>query len=83
MVNICSVCGFDGLTDPPYSKFSNPSFEICKCCGFQFGFDDMSEGKSYEEFRNSWIENNFEWFNEDKKPKNWDHKEQLKNLQLI
>ncbi|MEG0362168.1 MAG: hypothetical protein RR602_11090 [Longicatena sp.] len=83
MRNICPVCGFDKLTEPPYNKFSNPSFEICGCCGFQFGYDDMSEGKSYEEYRNSWIENNYEWFSEDRKPQNWDYKEQLKNLELL
>ncbi|WEA37527.1 hypothetical protein [Lysinibacillus fusiformis] len=83
MSNICPVCGFEELEKQPYNEFSNPSFEICGCCGFQFGFDDMSETISYEVFRNNWIENNCEWFNEDKKPQNGDYRDQLKNIQSI
>ena len=36
----CPVCGFKGLSEPPYDDLGNSSFEICICCGFQFGVDD-------------------------------------------
>ncbi|MED4649062.1 hypothetical protein P9293_17030 [Bacillus inaquosorum] len=36
----CPVCRFKGLTEPAYDKEGTHSYEICPCCGFQFGFDD-------------------------------------------
>lgn len=52
MKYICPVCGFKGLTEPAYDDQGNHSYEICSCCGFQFGFDDyemMREDGSYLE----------------------------------
>ena len=41
---MCPVCGFVGLAVSPYNEAGGGSFEICPCCGFEFGFDDDSEG---------------------------------------
>ncbi|MBP3950319.1 hypothetical protein [Bacillus suaedae] len=80
MKNVCPVCGFDQLAEAPYDKDNNPSYEICDCCGFEFGYDDDSEGKTFEEYRKEWISNGCQWFNEDKKPQEWDVERQLSNL---
>lgn len=77
---ICPVCGFDGLTEPPYSPHKEPSHEICPCCGFEFGFDDSQGDSSYEVFRLKWINSGAEWFQPERKPTNWDLKTQLKNI---
>ncbi|QCT75483.1 hypothetical protein [Macrococcoides canis] len=36
----CLVCGFSFLEEQPYDKDYVGSFEICGCCGFQYGYDD-------------------------------------------
>ena len=41
--NICPVCNYDGLFDPPYDENGYGSYEICPCCGFQFGLDDYPD----------------------------------------
>jgi len=75
--HVCPVCGFNELKEPVFGVNQEPSFEICPCCGFEFGFDDRD---SYDDFRRSWIEAGAEWFVLELKPKNWDYNKQLKNL---
>jgi hypothetical protein len=36
----CPECGFDELAEPTYDEFGCPSFEICRGCGVEFGYDD-------------------------------------------
>lgn len=80
--NICPVCGFPHLEEGPYDEFGYSTYEICPCCGFEFGFDDYSEGVSYEAYRKKWIEQGFTWFsnNEENKPSPWN--ETAMRLQL-
>lgn len=57
---LCPVCGYKGLEDPPYDKLGNSSFEICSCCGFQFGVDDdhvCSKEAMYKQYREKWLKN--------------------------
>jgi len=82
MTYICFVfvCGFDQLTEPPYDEHGYSSFEICSCCGFEFGFDDGSQGISFDEYRKSWLDKGAVWFYPKCKPLNWDLKKQLLNI---
>lgn len=64
--NICPVCGYDKLTEAPYDEDGMPSYEICDCCGFEFGFDDLSEGETYSSYREKWICNGAVWFSKKK-----------------
>jgi hypothetical protein len=75
--HICPVCGFDGLKESPYGKGGEPSYEVCPCCGFEFGFN---RDENYRLFRQKWIENGANWFIADKKPKRWDLRRQLENI---
>lgn len=76
----CPVCGYPELTEPPRSE-GYPSHEICPCCGFEFGFDDDSQGISYEQYRTKWIREGFPWFYErEGPPADWDPREQLRLL---
>jgi len=70
-LKICPVCGYDKLPDVPYDLFGFPTYVICPCCGYEFGFDDESNGISFEEYRKKWIVNGFHFFNKKKQPKNW------------
>ncbi len=80
MKHICPVCGFDGLLEPAYNEHGNGSHEICSACGFEYGFDDHSEGVTHSEYRKQWIGAGAQWFNPDEKPEDWDLETQLSNL---
>lgn len=77
---ICCVCGCDKLEYPQYYDNGSPTFEICECCGFESGFDDLSEGLTITEYRNKWISDGAQWLNSNLKPENWNIHDQLKNL---
>ena len=76
----CPVCGYAYLDEPPYDSQGNPSYVICDCCGFEFGFEDKSEGKSIGEYRKEWMDRGAKWFKPAKKPDDWDLDKQLKNI---
>lgn len=78
--NMCPVCGFPGLLEPAYNADGAPSYEICPCCGFEFGFDDLSEGVSHADYREKWIAEGAQWFDPEQKPADWDLQAQLANL---
>lgn len=79
---VCPVCGYDRLSETPYDEDGNHSYEICPCCGFEFGFDDDSKDSSFEVYRKEWIKKETIWFNEKIKPDNWDIKQQLRNIDI-
>lgn len=66
MKNICPICGLDGLDFKPYDEKGFGTFEICPCCGFEFGCDDFPDKEaSWLEWRKDWICE--EYFNDFKK----------------
>lgn len=78
--NICLVCGYDELFEPPYDEEGIASDEICPSCGFHFGYDDDFEKSIYNEWRNKWLNSGCKWFsNGRKQPINWNPHEQIKN----
>ena len=80
MSHLCPVCGYDGLTEPPYDREGNPSYEICSCCGFEFGYDDQSQGDTFSVYRKKWLAEGAKWFSPEKKPENWSLKAQLRRI---
>ena len=69
----CPICGYDGLEDDPYQD----TFEICPCCGYEFG-----AGENFDKHRHDWLKNGAKWWAKDeRKPKNWDLIKQLNNIQ--
>lgn len=65
MTYVCPVCGYDKLDEPSYYSNNDASYELCSCCGFQFGVDDdveINEGQfltrieAHTLYRNNWIE---------------------------
>lgn len=79
MLNICPVCRYDGLREPPYNEEGQGSYEICVCCGFQFGNDDYPEKEpAYRMWRTKWVENGCKWFSKKTQPpKHWCADKQL------
>jgi len=60
---------------PPYGvRFGRPSYEVCSCCGFEFGNDDeQGTGApiSFEDYREEWIADGCQWFDESARPDGW------------
>jgi len=78
----CPVCAFPKLKEPPHSKSGGGSYEICPCCGFQFGVDDDDKGITFLQARSKWIESGMKWQSKSKKPPaKWDAQKQLATLE--
>lgn len=76
---ICPVCGYDQLDEAPYDNMGCASFDICPCCGTQYGYHDANT--SYLVLRKKWIANGMQWWSDSaEKPKHWDPVKQLKNI---
>ena len=77
---LCPICGFDKLQEEPFSKKNEPSYEICPCCGFEFGFNGENNVASFHKYRKQWIADGASWFMKESEPKNWNYKKQLENV---
>ncbi len=83
---ICPVCGFPELTEPAYDKYGCSSFNICPCCGVEFGYQDATSSKAdlpkrHAALRTTWIAGGMVWHSaSDRPPKDWNPKEQLRNV---
>ena len=76
----CDVCGYSRLSQPPWGDDGKtPTYDICPCCGVEFGYEDCTQ-KSKDSFREKWLNNGAKWFDESKKPQNWDLEEQFRNI---
>ena len=74
--NNCRVCGYL-LDSPPWGDDgSSPTFEICPCCGVEFGYEDCT-AQAAKNYRQGWIEEGAEWFEAKLKPDDWNLHRQL------
>ncbi|MGM5631613.1 hypothetical protein O2K51_11990 [Apibacter raozihei] len=75
----CKVCGLY-IEDFPWGENGDsPTYEICPCCGVEFGNEDYTV-ESINEYRDKWMNEGFEWFNSKEKPKSWNKEEQFGNI---
>lgn len=56
----------------------SPTWEICPCCGTEFGYEDCSI--SVRRNRSAWIAKGLKWCNEREKPYFWNFNEQISNV---
>jgi hypothetical protein len=78
-LNLCNVCGADFTPFFPWGKDGlSPSYDICSCCGIEFGYEDSS-ALGILRAREIWIKSGMPWQESSTKPKNWSALEQLKN----
>jgi hypothetical protein len=76
---ICRVCGLH-QDEAPWGEDGNlPLFNICNCCGTEFGYHDATL-KAIKNSRDRWIEQDAKWFNPKAKPEAWTLEEQLRNV---
>jgi hypothetical protein len=74
----CPVCGFPGLDEAPCDDHGCASFEICPCCGIEFGYDDATT--SHSELRARWIAGGKCWRSDREPPTGWDADTQLAQI---
>lgn len=78
----CPVCGFPDLDQPPWEPDTGvPSFDICPCCGCEFGYNDATV-KAKERYRKEWIAGGAHWFEPELKPPDWDLSKQLRRIRV-
>ena len=71
----CPICGFGPFTEPYQSiQELRSSFEICDCCGCEYGNDDT------ESYFEKWKSDGGIWFDKKQKPKNWVLENQIGNI---
>jgi hypothetical protein len=75
----CRVCGLR-QADPPWGEDGRtPTYEICSCCGVEFGYED-SRPESVRRYRTEWIRKGAEWFTPQDRPAVWDMEQQFNNI---
>ncbi|MGO4128407.1 hypothetical protein AB4Z01_28705 [Inquilinus sp. YAF38] len=74
----CPVCGFPGLDEAPRDEHGCASFEICPCCGIEFGYEDAMT--SHSELRARWIAGGKRWWSYKGPPPDWDADTQLTRI---
>jgi len=75
----CRVCGYYSEDFPWGEDGKNPSYQICPCCGVQFGKEDCTL-ESIKAYRATWKNNGGKWFMKNEKPADWDIEQQMKNI---
>jgi len=75
--DICPSCGLTGVH--PRDDFGCATFEICECCGMEFGYED-STIESTRGHRERWLAAGAQWFEPKAKPQGWNLELQLANL---
>jgi hypothetical protein len=73
----CRVCGLNQDFEPWGEDGESPTFDICGCCGVEFGYGDCNLNAIYAS-RAKWLENNAAWSCPNEKPPNWSLEEQMK-----
>ncbi len=75
----CRVCGLN-QGEPPWGEGGVcPTYDICNCCGTEFGYGDCSL-KAIQASRERWLLNGAYWKSPKGKPPNWSLEEQLNQI---
>ena len=75
----CRVCG-KIEDDPPWGEDGRyPTFDICDCCGTEFGYGDCTL-KAIRASRRRWLFEGAKWKYPEAKPEDWLVEEQIKNI---
>jgi hypothetical protein len=77
--NYCRVCGYELLEAPWGADNQSPTWEICPCCGTEFGYEDCTPASARKK-RNDWISCGMEWFDARRRPMNWNFDNQKTNI---
>jgi hypothetical protein len=75
----CRVCGYIQDELPWGNDGKTPIFEICVCCGTEFGYNDATI-RAVKKYRETWLSEGAKWFKPKFKPRDWDLEEQMLNI---
>lgn len=75
----CKICGLEQEKFPWGEDGKTPNFDICDCCGVEFGYEDYTL-VSLNKFRQEWLSSGGIWFEKEAMPENWDMEEQMENV---
>lgn len=79
MEHNCRICGLY-IEDLPWGEDGvTPTYEICSCCGGEFGNDDYTM-ESVKKYRARWLAEGAVWFYKKNRPENWDIEKQMKDI---
>jgi hypothetical protein len=80
--NYCRVCGAPSDELPWGEDGNTPSFNICNCCGVEFGYEDCNLS-SIRIYRNQWVSKGYPWYHKKLKPYKWDLLKAVQQLNNI
>jgi len=72
----CRVCGLYTADKPWGDDGKSPTYEICPCCGVEFGNEDYTV-ESTIIYRKKWLNDNLNWYEKNSKPSDWNFENQL------
>lgn len=78
---ICRICGSEQLEAPQSEDGESPTYDICDCCGVEFGYED-STLKGIKMYRSKWLDNGAKWYHKKSEPESWSLEEQLSHMQV-
>jgi len=81
-IHQCRVCGYSNKECPWGGDGKSPTYQICPCCGVQYGVKDITPEEIQKE-RKLWAKSKYKWFDSNLKPADWSSEEQLKNIPKI
>ena len=75
----CRVCGLR-LDDPPWGADGRtPLYEVCPCCGVEFGYQDASRTGA-KKHREKWLNEGARWGEPGERPADWSAIAQLEQV---
>lgn len=78
----CRICGYLPPEPPWGINGDAPTFEICPCCGVEWGYEDVSQ-TSADRFRQRWLAGGAPWQDKRTPQDGLGVQERLARLQLF
>lgn len=58
--SFCRVCGYEPEGPPWGEDGRTPTFEICPCCGVEWGYQDATP-IGVDRYRSGWLQSGAQW----------------------
>ena len=75
----CRICGLRQSEPPWGNDGKTASFNICPCCGAEFGYHDATL-QAIQRYRENWLLEGAKWFEPHRKPEQWSLEKQFKEI---